>query len=151
MLYLVEAWRNFGSSAYLFVAYMMLYTSKPLRHLSAELWYKATFEGTMNQRLLGEILGKLEHNEYAPLKRFTDLVTSHMLHLSDLHDQGLHTLLSSMIANMNDEPIKGTKKLLEIYVEVLHTIKRAIPDETLEKLVLWIEIKNLRKTINAIL
>ena len=151
ILYLVETWRDFGPSAYLYVAYMMLYTSKTLRHLSAELWYKATFEGTMKHRLLGETLGKLEHNEYAPLKRFTDLVTSHMLHLSDLHDQGLHALLSSMIANMNDEPIKGTKKLLEIYAEVLHTTKLVIPDETLEKLVLWREIKNLRKTINAIL
>ena len=151
MLYLVEAWRDFGPSAYLYVAYMMLYTCKPLRHLSAELWYKATLEGAMNQRLLGEMLGKLEHNEYTPLKQFTDLIVSHMLHLSDLHDQGLHTLLSSMIANMNDEPIKGTKKLLEIYLEVLHTTKLTMPDDTREKIVHWDETKSLKTIIKKVL
>jgi len=151
MLYLIEIWRDFQPWAYLFVAYMAIHQNKTLRNLSAELWHKATLEGTMNQQRLGEILGKLEHNEYTPLKRFTDLVVSNMLNLSTLHNQGLHTLLSSMIAHMNDEPIKGTKKLLEIYLEVLHTTKLTMPDDTREKIVHWDETKSLKTIIKKIL
>ena len=147
----IEIWGDYGSSNYLFIARTFIDMSKTTRQFSAELWHKATLEGTMNQQRLGEILGKLEHNEYAPLKRFTDLVVSNMLNLSTLHNQGLHTLLSSMIAHMNNEPIKGTKKLLEIYLEVLHTTKLTMPDDTREKIVHWDETKSLKTIIKKIL
>ena len=148
--YLIDIWRDFQPSATTFVAVMMLYESKTARQLSSELWYKATTEGTMNHQLLGEILGKLEHNEYAPLKRFTDLVVSNMLNLSSLHNQALHTLLSSMISQMNDEPIKGTKKLLEIYLEVLSLTNLEIPQKTRTKLQIWGEVKSLRSVVKKI-
>jgi hypothetical protein len=147
MQYLINIWRDYQPSATLFVAVMMLYESKTARQLSSELWYKATIEGTMNHQLLGETLGKLEHNEYAPLKRFTDLIVSNMLNLSNLHNEGLHTLLSAMITQMNDEPIKGTKKLLEIYLEVLSLTNLEIPQETHAKLKAWCEIKSLKSVV----
>ena len=130
---------------------MAIHENKTLRNLNAELWHKATLEGTMNHQLLGEALGKLEHNEYAPLKRFTDLVVSNMLNLSTLHNQGLHTLLSSMMSHMNDEPIKGTKKLLEIYAEVLSLTGEKVPDKAVQKLGGWGKVKSLKSVVKKIL
>ena len=118
--------------------------------LSSELWIKATSEGTMNHQLLGETLGKLEHNEYAPLKRFTDLIVANMLNISSLHNRGLETLLSFMIKKMNNEPIKGTKKLLEIYLEVLSLTKQKPSQEVLDKLMVWGEVKSLSGIVKKI-
>jgi len=148
---LIQLWDSQHSTTYLFVATSMLYYDKTSRQLTSELWYKATLEGTMNHQLIGETLGKLEYNEYAPLKRFTDLVVSNMLNLSTLHNQGLHTLLSSMIANMNEESIKGTKKLLEIYLEVLSLTEIDIPSETMGKLEAWGEVKSLKSVMKKIM
>jgi hypothetical protein len=63
----------------------------------------------MNHKLLGETLGRLEHNEYAPLKRFSDLIVESMLGVSTLHNHALFSLLNAMLPQMNDEPIKGKK------------------------------------------
>ena len=89
----IEIWGNYGDNNYLFIARTFTDTSKTTRQLTSELWIKATNEGTMNQQLLGQTLGKLEHNEYAPLKRFTDLIVANMLNISTLHNKGLHTLV----------------------------------------------------------
>jgi hypothetical protein len=105
----------------------------------------------MNHQLLGETLGKLEHNEYAPLKRFTDLIVSNMLNLSNLHNEGLHTLLSAMIVQMNDAPIKGTKKLLEIYLEVLSLTGLDVSKKTRKKLKIWAEVKSLKSVAKKLL
>ena len=149
-LALIDIWDNFGEIEYLFLAYILTQENKTTRQLTSELWHKATLEGTMNHQLLGETLGKLEYNEYAPLKRFTDLVVSNILNLSTLHNQGLHTLLSAMIANMNDEPIKGTKKLLEIYLEVLSLTELSVPNEIIQKLKVWGEVKSLKSLVKKI-
>ncbi len=147
-----ESWYfNNHEITYLFLVRNLIDSNKTIRTLASELWIKATQENSMNHQLLGQTLGKLEHNEYAPLKRFTDLVVANMLNLSTLHNKGLHTLLSTMISQMNDEPIKGTKKLLEIYFEVLSLTKLSVPRETLEKLELWGEVKSLKSLVKKIL
>ena len=49
-----------------------------------------------------------------------------------------------MIPQMSDTPIKGTKKLLEIYMEVLSLTGLGVPDETMKKLEVWGEVKSLK-------
>jgi len=134
----------------LFIALSMLYENQTIRNSIGEYYYHNSMINNINHYLLGKTLGKLEHNEYAPLKRFTDLVVSDMLNLSSLHNQVLHTLLSAMIAHMSDEPIKGVKKLLEIYLEVLSLTNLEIPQETRTKLDVWGEVKSLRSIVKKI-
>jgi len=55
-----------------------------------------------------------------------------------------------MIAHMSDEPIKGVKKLLEIYLEVLSLTNLEIPQETCTKLDVWSEVKSLRSIVKKI-
>jgi len=136
---------------YVYLACSLVDKSSSVRFFGSELWYKATTEGTMNHQLLGEILGKLEYNEYAPLKRFTDLIISNMLNLSNLHNEGLHILLSAMITQMNDVPIKGIKKLLEIYLEVLSFTGIGVPKRIRRKLQIWVEVKSLKGVAKKLL
>ena len=135
----------------LFLSAALVYENQTIRGAAVELWHKTTIEGIMNHQFLGEILGKLEHNEYAPLKRFTDLIVTDMLNLSNLHNEGLHVLLSAMIARMNDVPIKGTKKLLEIYREVVSLSGLNVPEETARQLEKWGEVKSLKRVVKSIL
>jgi len=74
-----------------------------------------------------------------------------MLNISSLHNRGLEILLSSMIKQMNDEPIKGTKKLLEIYLEVLSLTKQKPSQELLDKLGVWGEVKSLKVIVKNII
>jgi len=140
-----------SETTHLFLSAALVYENQTIRAAAVELWHKTTINRNMNHQLLGEILGKLEHNEYAPLKRFSDLIVSNMLNLSSLHNEGLHTLLSAMITQMNDEPIKGTKKLLEIYLEVLALTGLSVPKETRRKLEVWAEVKSLKGVLKKLL
>jgi len=53
-----------------------------------------------------------------------------------------------MIPQMSDTPIKGTKKLLEIYMEILSLTGLGVPIETMEKLGVWGEIRSLKSIIS---
>ena len=118
---LSDIWqKNFKEESYLFLACCFFYMKKPTRELACELWIKAVSQNNIKSDFLGQILGKLEILEYAPLKRFTDLVTQNMLNISLTHNQELEKIVSNMISSMSEtKPIRGTKKLVEIYNELL--------------------------------
>src|SRR6185312_16825303 len=83
---LYTIWGNFGETAHLLVALSMLSSDKTIRSVSAEIWIKGVNEGTIDSSLLGEIIGKIEGVEYAPLKRFTDLIMGNMFKISVHHN-----------------------------------------------------------------
>ena len=90
-----EIWSDNDSEiTYLYLSFTLLVQDKTLRTLAAELWIKAVSEGTMNAELLGQTLGRLEHGDYAPLKRFTDLIDAHMLNITSLHNRALEAVLA---------------------------------------------------------
>jgi hypothetical protein len=115
---LYELWDDYNKSAYLYLAYSFLHTDKTIRNLAVEIWIKYTGIEKINDELLGIILGKLVKKEIAPLKRFTDLIISSMLSISKNHNTNLEIIVNNIILQMNDIPIKGTKKLLVIYKEL---------------------------------
>lgn len=143
---------DFKPTTYLFLAASLLYGDKVVREIAAEIVIKAIAQQTLNIPLLGETLGKLEAGEYAPLKRFTDVITSHLLHLSQAHDTALFQLLNTMISTMYDEPIKGLKKLLELFLELKHHASTGtISPTTQEKLSQWQRTKSLKPLVQRIL
>ncbi|WP_053991392.1 DUF6493 family protein [Mangrovimonas sp. TPBH4] len=150
---LYEIWYrdDFHESTYLFLATGLLCSDKVARELSAEIWIKANNHGIINNKLVGQILGKLENGEYAPLKRFTDLLTASLFNVSKKHNQALAYLLNDMIGNMNNTPIRGVKKLLEIFLE----LKLSFPEIEIsvlskEKLESWRQSTTLKVLINKI-
>ena len=147
---LYEIWHraDYKETTYMFLATGLLCSDKVARELAAEIWIKANSEENVNNILLGEIIGRLEWGEYAPLKRFTDLLAANLFNVSKMHNKFLFKLLDLMIHNMNDVPIRGTKKLLEVFLE----LKYSFPDLeinpfTKEKLLKWKETNTLKSII----
>ncbi|MEO3406920.1 DUF6493 family protein [Mucilaginibacter sp. CAU 1740] len=118
----------YGDAGHLFIATCMLLNDKTVRLYAAELWIKGIKEQTIDSKKIGEIIGKHEYNGLAPLKRLTDLILSNMLHISPAHDRKLEQLLATCISNMNAKPLNNTKKLLDIYLEVLAANKQSVTD-----------------------
>lgn len=150
---LYEIWHRKDNSeiAYIFFVVCLIGNDKTCRSMAAELWIKTISEDTIDNVKIGHILGKLEEGEYATLKRFTDLIVSNMLNISKLHNRQLLILIDNMISKMNTSPIKGTKKLLELFYE-LRTLSTdyKILDETKAILEQWKETKSLKTIINKI-
>lgn len=150
-LYRIWHRSNYTETTYLFLATGLLCSDKVSRELAAELWIKTNSEGNLDNVLLGEILGKLESGEYAPLKRFTDLLTSNLFNVSKRHNEHLFTLLNAAIGKMSDTPIRGVKKLLEIFLELGYSNGLKISEKTKERLFTWKETSSLRSLIEKIL
>jgi hypothetical protein len=64
------------------------------------------------------VIGTHEKLEWAPVKRFTDLIQHQMLSVSKNHNNALEELISNILLQM-DKPVTNLKKLLEVYHEVL--------------------------------
>lgn len=151
---LYEIWyrEDFKESTYLFLATGFLCSHKVARELAAEIWIKANSENKINNLFLGQILGELELGEYAPLKRFTDLLTANLFNVSKKHNKALLSLLDNMIGNMGSTPIRGVKKLLEIFVELkLSSPKIELSQLSKDKLEKWKEVKTLKSTVAKVL
>lgn len=131
----------------------MLCDVKALRQFAAEMWIRRL--PTIDNKQLGHILGRLEAEEHAPLKRFTDLIQDNMLHVSQAHNQALQTLIVALLAELPEKPVKGLKKLLEILVEVLeanHTQLQAVASSKLISLLTaWQKVANLKKATKKLL
>jgi hypothetical protein len=140
-----------GTISNLFIASCMISSDKTIRTYAAELWIKGVTEESIDSGSIGKIIGKHEHIELAPLKRFTDLVISNMFQISQKHNRALESLLECCIAQMNDSPISGCKKLLEIYTEVLSINKNRVKNElVIRHLNIWRTTETLKKIIQKL-
>ena len=140
-----------GTMSNLFIASCMISSDKTVRTYAAEIWIKGVTENNIDSNAIGKIIGKHEQIELAPLKRFTDLVISNMFQISKKHNQALGSLLACCITQMSDTPINGSKKLLEIYAEVLSTNKLGLENEAvIERLNIWGATETLKKIIQRI-
>lgn len=64
---------------------------------------------------------------------------------------GLELLLTSLIAELPEQPVKELKKLLEIYSELLSVNNSKVTDERiLQLLEIWKNTANLKKVIVSI-
>ncbi|MCO5948779.1 DUF6493 family protein [Mucilaginibacter flavidus] len=109
--------------AHLLIATCMISNDKTVRTYAAELWIQGVSINSINSETIGKIIGTHERAELAPLKRFTDLVLASMYQISAKHNEHLAVMLGACILNM-DVPVNNTKKLLDIYAEVLAVNKK---------------------------
>lgn len=149
---LYEIWyrSELKETTYLFLATGFLCSDKVSRELAAEIWIKANYDGTMNNTLLGECLGRLQHGEYAPMKRFTDLLTN-LFNVSKAHNQALFQVLDTMTAKMNATPPRGVKKQLEVLFELKSKLNVELTESVKEKLTEWISTKSLQSIIQKLI
>jgi hypothetical protein len=141
----------FNESTHLFLASCMLCSDKTVRSFAAELWISAMRSTNVNSARIGEIIGIHQQAEYAPLKRFTDLISSNLLNISPRHNQQLEILLTKVLEQLSNDPPVGTKKLLELYSELLSMNHSSVGSEhLLEKFNVWKESGTLKKTIESL-
>lgn len=147
-----EIWADFGNMAYLFLGTCMLASDKTVVNIAGETWIKAVSAGKMDNAQLGKIMGLHESIEFAPLKRFTDLISQSLFRVSPLHNSSLMILVEHLLLELPETPIKNLKKLLEIFAELKAANKTVLSNRKLEdKLNTWKQNAGLQKIITAIL
>ena len=143
---------DYTESTYLFLATGLLCSDKVSRELAAEIWIKANYEATLDNNQLGSFIGRLQAGEYAPLKRFTDLLTTSLFNISKKHNALLFQLLNAAIKEMDDTAIRGSKKLLEILLELKQSSKQPPFDTTTKgKLKKWQSVNSVKPVIKKLL
>jgi len=135
---------------YLFLGTILLDGDKVIRGTAAEIWLEHVSYKVMDNARLGQVIGLHEKLEWAPVKRFTDLVQHQMLNVSKDHNLALEQLLTHILLQM-ENPVTNLKKILDIYHEVL-ALNQSEADKNLkEKLNIWKENSSLKKICNLLL
>lgn len=138
-------------TVHLFIATCMLHADKTIRALAAECWIMGVSDGRLQSEETGRIIGTHQRVEWAPLKRFTDLVTEQLMQISKKHNEALEMLLTNCIACLPDNAVKNLKKLLEIYGEVLAVNGHKVSDpRVLKQLAIWESLPGYKKLVNLL-
>lgn len=149
--FLHETWQEPGEMAYLFLGACMFSADKTAINIAGEIWLKAVTIDKISNIKLGKVIGSLESIEFAPLKRFTDLVSQNLFRISALHNHEMQTLIEHTLPQLPEAPIKNLKKLLEIYAELIAmNNSESHPSEVMARLKIWEETPGLKKTIGKI-
>lgn len=99
----------------LLIAFSMLHSDKTVRALAAAIWADKLPSGSS---LIGNTIGLLEREEWAPLKRFTDLAMQSMMGLSRRHNLALEQMVAEIDAHLTDSNITNYKKLTALHQEL---------------------------------
>lgn len=144
----LENWRGGEEMAHLFLATTLTCSDKTSRLIAAELWLKGVSESTLDTKLLGQILGSMEQVEFFPLKRLLDSLQAVLFNVSDYHNRALTDMLTELICQMPEKPIRGTKALLEIYFELIGLTNQPITNHCLIKQFgRWKGVSSLKKVV----
>ncbi|MFN1217191.1 DUF6493 family protein [Chryseobacterium kwangjuense] len=134
----------------LFLGTIFLDGDKVIRGTAAEIWLEHVSHKAMDNAELGRVIGLHEKLEWAPIKRFTDILQHQMLNVSKDHNLALEQLLAHILLQM-ETPVTNLKKILDIYHEVL-ALNQSEADKNLkEKLNTWKENSSLKKICNLLL
>ncbi|MEM6800160.1 MAG: DUF6493 family protein, partial [Bacteroidota bacterium] len=143
--YLLEYPLSFGKMTQLFLASSITCADKTARALAAEVLSKGIQQGLVDAKVLGTCLGKQFRIGFAPLKRFTDLLSEQLLRISKRQDQFLLEMLGTALAYADRELPRGFKRLLEIYTELQRKYKAELPEKVSENFSLWETSQSLKK------
>lgn len=135
---------------YVFLGTIFLDGDKTIRGTAAEIWLEHVSHKMIDNARLGKVIGTHEKLEWAPIKRFTDLIQHQMLNVSKNHNFALEELISGVLLQM-DKPVTNLKKLLEVYHEVLALNQSEANNKVIDKLNDWKENSSLKKICNHLL
>ena len=135
----------------MFIASCMLTSDKTVRSFAAEVWIMGINAGEIDGTSIGQILGTHLSSEYAPMKRFTDLISSNLVKISHAHNTALEAMLVAVIENLPVECPTGTKRLLELYSEILSLNNSSvISPQAKQNLLRWTASSGLKKVISSL-
>lgn len=138
---------TYRKMGHLLIAASMLTADKTIQTFAAELWVKGVSSGKINSMEVGSCIGEMQSTEFAPLKRFTDLVSSNLINRSSHHNQELEKLLIEVLSRLPESPVANLKKLLEMYFEVLSVNKTKAPERLTPLFKSWKSSAGLKKIL----
>lgn len=108
-------------------------------------------EQTLDVDRLGDRLGWLLAGNYAPVQRLTDALNL-VRDVSPPHNKALLLTLDALFGQLatGDEPPKNTKKLLELYLDLLVKLNERVSPQTAQTLLNWQKANALKKSCEAI-
>lgn len=122
MISILEVYKQTLVKAYdmdiLYITLCMLQKDKTLRTYVGDLWVEMTELDLIDNAILGQTIGKFEAIEYAPLKRFTEIIQNNMIGRSSHHNKELEILVNECITQIGDKPVANIKKLTSIQKEL---------------------------------
>ncbi|PMD90211.1 hypothetical protein BWI97_24195 [Siphonobacter sp. BAB-5405] len=117
------------------------------RALAQEVFVQKIEQQKLDVRTLGQELGKLLKENFAPLQRVIDSLEA-LRRLSPLHEDALIQFIEQILLNQAySQPPKNTAKLLSIYQDLLQMNRRRLPDHLSEHLNHWQQYPALKKTV----
>jgi len=116
--FLYETWSPPGEMTMVFLGTCLLHGDKTIINTAAELWLIAVSAGQLDNARLGYVIAEHLRNEFAPLKRLTDVMSQSLFKVSALHDRALSVLIDNIISRLPEEPVKGVKKLQQLQKEL---------------------------------
>lgn len=139
-----------GEMTSLFLACCMLCSEKTIRTYAAEIYLERAATDMLDVARLGKIIGYLENREWAPVKRFLDLIVDTLLNQGQRANRQLELLLVSILSQI-ERPILNLKKLLEIYDELIYRNNSKADLEQIPQLLVWEQDANLKKVVKLLL
>jgi len=147
-----EIWSDPGEMSHLAIGACMISSDKTVANIAGEIWINAVTNDQISNEKLGEVIGLHERIEFAPLKRFTDLVTQQLFRISDKHNRALQTVVENILKRLPEKPITNLKKLLEVYIELVAANNSPVADTViLDKLESWKKTTSLQKAADVLL
>jgi Family of unknown function (DUF6493) len=142
----------FNRNSLLVLATACFQQKREARGFAAEVLISHFQEQTIEPEKLGEQMGYLITNKYGPVQRFVDVV-SLVKDASPLHNQGLLLMLNTLIISIKDisEFPTNTKKLLEIYFDLLTKSKKKASPEIIEIMTKWQSNASLKSICKQII
>lgn len=138
-------------TSYLLEACCLTVSDKATRAYAAELWVDRVSKGSIDSVRLGKIIGIMHHEEWQTIKRLTTCMQQQMMNVSPQHNRELEKLLTAMISELPEKPIKELKNLLEIYSELLSINHSQVKEERVLRLLDgWKGNANLKKGVAAL-
>ena len=132
----------------LFLSCCLLCSESNVRNFAAEIWTERINADLLDPSELGQIIGRLENAEWAPLKRLTDFIMGN-LSVTTKHNLAFEKMIIALLLQI-DKPIMNIKKLLEIYKELLVLNKSAVDVPISSKLESWQSENSLKKIVNEL-
>ena len=142
---------QFNDFSYVILAALSIVQKREHRGLAAEVLISHFQNQTIEPEKLGDKLGFLFINKYAPIARLIDVINL-VKDVSSLHNQALTLMLNTLLIhfkNTSDFPT-NFKKLLEVYFDLLNRTNKKPSDETKLMMESWQKnnsLKNITKQI----
>jgi hypothetical protein len=127
----------------------LVHHTPPCRSLAQEVLLRAIAEGRLRPAELGRTLGRQLAVGYAPVPRLTDSLAA-LLAIDALTDDALCQVLEALLPELPAEPLRNTRKLLELYASLRSRTQRTTPPEVCARLSAWQAIGSL-KMVSALL